>query len=110
MVHTGKTWGADRKRRYGKKKRRNDHYNRKTEEYANRELIKHGELELSGWDRKWLDYQVGRCHGKVPYDSEDRANGKARAYTEKYGDVASSYKCPFCGKWHLTTHRWEERA
>lgn len=37
---------------------------------------------------------------KVPYDGEAEAQRAAEAFSRK----TYAYRCPSCGKWHLTKH------
>ncbi len=41
------------------------------------------------------------CRGKVPYNSERRANEAAKASQVVYSVEMNSYFCEFCHKWHV---------
>jgi hypothetical protein len=43
------------------------------------------------------------CKGKVGHETEWQAKNAADYAYEKNGAELSWYKCPYCGKWHLTS-------
>ena len=49
------------------------------------------------------------CHEKQAYRTKAIAC-QHRAESRKHGVELYVYKCPTCGKWHLTKWKWEGAA
>ena len=47
------------------------------------------------------DRWASSCRGKKHYNSERRADEAAKASQVVYGVPMRSYKCDFCGRWHV---------
>ena len=56
-----------------------------------------------------LKHHARRCRDKVDYLGEVEAEAAARECSEKFGCEFYTYVCPWCGRWHLTTHPWEAK-
>lgn len=65
-------------------------------------------VPLAGLDLSQVKYHAGRCRNKVDYGSEEEAVMAVKENEAKYGCEFEAYRCPFCGRWHLTTHPWRE--
>lgn len=46
--------------------------------------------------------RIRTCSLKKAYDSEWHAKYTIDDSMEKFGIKLNSYRCPYCGKWHLT--------
>ena len=51
-------------------------------------------------------YHASRCFGKLSYQTRAKAMRAKRNHTRKYGRQYRVYLCPYCNKYHLTTHPW----
>lgn len=50
------------------------------------------------------------CSSKNRYASRSEAQSAIDACAEHGTRGLSSYKCPYCNGWHLTSHPWEHPA
>lgn len=41
------------------------------------------------------------CDGKIKFEDESAAVAAAIAYRRNLGHWMNTYKCRFCGKWHI---------
>ena len=53
-------------------------------------------------------YHASRCFGKVVFSSRSRAMRAKRELSRVYKKKYRVYRCCYCGKWHLTTHQWNQ--
>ena len=51
-------------------------------------------------------YHSMRCFGKLSYPTKAKAVRAKRNHSRNSGIRYDVYRCPFCNKWHLTTHPW----
>lgn len=105
----GKTWGKDIRyaKRMGRfKKKKHKRFNRMAMNAVVHQMEDAGELDNGNFDRRWLDYQVSRCRGKVAHKDKKSAWAACRGHEKEFGVKAYPYECPICGKWHVTTHPW----
>ena len=53
-------------------------------------------------------YHVLRCMGKLAYKTKAKAMRAKRNKQRRFGVSYKVYHCPYCCKYHLTTHPWKE--
>jgi len=51
-------------------------------------------------------YHAWRCAGKIAYATKAKAMRAKRNKARRFGLRYRAYQCPYCSKWHLTTHEW----
>lgn len=62
---------------------------------------------LVGMGANELRHHSRRCRDKQVYESEKLALEAASECGEKFGCDFYCYQCPWCGRFHLTTHPWK---
>lgn len=109
MNSRGATWRASNRDKHRKKRKGNlpePNRRRKTDDAVGADL----DLGLVDMSYDELQYHVRQCRKKKAHPSYGGAY-KAKQVSEERnpGVVFEIYRCPICGKFHLTTHPWKNK-
>ena len=63
-------------------------------------------LPVGGMSYGELRHHVEKCRQKIAHKSAGAAYQAKVSADEEYGVEHFVYECPICGKFHLTTHPW----
>lgn len=68
-------------------------------------LVDHERLQRDAEVTRRYGWTAHRsCGTKIAYQSEDEAMSSAARYSRRTVGLLRAYECPYCGKWHLTSH------